>query len=834
MEDSMIQSEDHVNTSVPQVSESYLFPCSVVQKTCWYLDRMSPGTPANNIAVRFRLEGPLQIPTLEEAIKQVVARHEVLRTRFVMSGDEPQQLVEAEARFPLAVIDLRELPENERVSEVDRLSSEEARIGFDLEHGPLFRGKLLRVANEDCVLLLTMHHIISDGWSIGIVTDEMGRFYQALQEGGDSGLAPLTIQYADYACWQQHWTEQGELNQQVDALKSQLDGFAPIFIPTDFERPVSPFLKGEIRSRVLPRTLTDAIKRFSDQQGCTLFVSMLSAFAALMVHEARQTDLAIRTQVSGRDQLELEPLIGWFVNSIILRIDSSGSPAFNELVERARAVVLDSMKYQHVPFERLMSEIQPTFTYPRQLPFQVNFIFQRDFVRPWERAGLKMTAIPSKSTGTFVDLNFFLVERADGWRASVDVNTDVFDPKIADHLLENYSRILEAVVARPTVRLEEIELKVRDISKANLTALSVASSNAFVPARNKHEQEVIEIWERVLKVNGIGALTNFFDVGGNSLSAVRMLVALREKFGRDIKLSELFADPSPAAMSFVISGEIVAATPQDIIPVQPKGNRTPFFMFGGGHFFRSLAKGIGEDQPFLGVSLEKYRDADMPADYITVPLGARRLEVARELAGVLMDRYGNGPFYLGGWCADGITAYETARVIEERGGIVAIAALIDAINPQYYTDTGTLLRSAANTMEVLKDTLACTFRNGLKASVSAMAKTVSPLMKRARDRIAVLHQYKLHHAATAFPLLVLRPAEIPIPEHDLGWQRTCHGEISVVEIPGDHSSLFREPNLSALAQQLRKHLDLAMARALEPAASNSKRSRLQQPPKKVA
>ncbi len=831
----MIRTEDHADMSLSQSSESYLFPCSVVQKTCWYLDRMSPGTPANNIAVRFRLEGPLHISSLEEALRLVVARHEVLRTRFVVSGDEPQQLVEAEARFALPVVDLRDLEEAQRAPEVDRLSCEEARVGFDIEKGPLFRGKLLQVADKDFVLLLTMHHIISDGWSIGIVTDEMGRFYRSLRQEGDSGLEPLPIQYADYACWQQESMKNGELDQQVEELKNQLDGFAPIAIPTDFDRPASPILKGEIRSRVLPRALTDPVKRFSDQQGCTLFVSMLAAFAALMVHESGQTDLAIRTQVSGRDQLELEPLIGWFVNSVILRLDSSNNPTFKELGDRARTVVFDNVKYQHVPFERVMSEIQPKLSHTRQLPFQVNFIFQRDFVRPWEQAGLKMTALPSKSTGTFVDLNFFLVERTDGWRASVDVNTDVFDPKIADHLLENYSRILEAIVASPDVRIEDLKLNKRTVSKTASTGLSVATPGTFVPARNEHEQAVIDIWERVLKVKRIGALTNFFDVGGNSLSGVRMLVALREQFGRDIKLSELFADPSPAAMSAVISGEVIDAMTQDIIPVQPAGSRTPFFMFGGGHFFRSLAKCMGEDQPFLAVSLAKYRDADTPSDHITVPLGARRPEVARELASLLIERHGNGPFYLGGWCADGITAYETARIIEERGGTVATVVLIDAINPQHYTETGTLVRSAANTMELLRDTMACTFRNGLMSSVSAVAKTVPPLMKRARERIAVLQQYKLHHTVSSFPILVLRPAEIPIDEQDLGWSRSCKGNISVVQVPGEHSSLFREPNLSIVAQQIRKHLDLMMVSLPELDSSNTaKRPRLHRPHGRVA
>lgn len=815
----MIKTEEFTPTEVTVAAdpEHYLFPCSVVQRTCWYLDRMSPGTPANNIAVRFRLEGTLDVPVLELALKEVILRHEVLRTRFVSVDGEPKQLVENEARFWFPVVDLRRLPEDERRAEAERLSSEEARLGFDIETGPLFRGKLVQLADREFILLLTMHHIISDGWSIGVVTDEMGQFYELLAKGRAPNLSPLPLQYADYSCWQQEWMSSGELDQKLEQLKNRLDGFTPICIETDFERPALPISKGEIRSIVLPRSLTDSLKRFSDQRGCTLFVTMLSAFGVLMALESSQTDLAIRTQVSGRDQVELESLIGWFVNSIILRMDASGDPCFQDLVDRTRQVVLESFEYQHVPFERLMEVIRPKLATPRQLPFQVNFIFQRDFVRPWERAGLKMTALPSKSTGTFVDLNFFLVERKDGWRASMDINKDVFDPQIGDFLLDKYRKVLEAVANNPEVRISEIVVPVRDKAKlkaAPAAAHGVSNLEGHAPPKSHYEQAVIEIWERVLNRHPIGALSNFFDLGGHSLNAVRMLVQLRERFGTEIKLSELFVDPTPRAMARVISGEDASPDDRAIIPVQPNGARPPFFMIGGDHFFRPLAKSIGQNQPFLGVPLGKYRTPGM-ADSFTVPLGEERPRVAREIAGLLLRHYGRGPFYLGGWCADGITAFETARAIEEMGGTVGMVVLFDAPNPKYLAEVRALAASTARRMASLKATFKSAFNNGLLSSGAMISKGIAEFATRAYQRIFSVYRQSYEMPPVSFPVLLLAPPVTTLHAPDLGWSQSCKGKLYVEEIPGDHESIFKEPHVAVMGQKLREHLDLEMSQPTE-------------------
>jgi thioesterase domain-containing protein/acyl carrier protein len=782
----------------------YMFPCSLVQRVCWFLEQMSPGTAAYNIAVRFLLTGPLVAALLEEALRGVVLRHEILRTRFVERDGEPKQLVESDANFSLPVADLRALAPAEREAESERLAAEEASTGFDLGRGPLFRGQLIQTGDDQFILLLTMHHIISDGWSVGIVTDEIGRIYEGLAEGARSSPPPLAIQYGDYACWQQEWSSSGELDRQLDEVRSRLDGFEPLDIATDFQRPPVSGAQGEIRSILLPRELTNSLKEFSEQRSCTMFVTMMSAFLVLLHLQSKQTELTIRTQTAGRDRAELESLIGWFVNSIVLRIDASGNPTFDDLLDRVRQVVLEGFEYQNVPFERLMGAIRPARSPSRHPPFQVNFIFQRDFVHPWRRAGVSLKPIPSKATGTFVDLNFFLVEREDGWRASVDVNTDVFRAETGEYFLDCYRRILETCARQPGSRIASFVLPSRPHRPVQVERSETYSLDNYVPPRNEHEEAVVGVWKQVLGTGEVGAYSNFFDLGGHSLTAVRLLAEIKQKFGKEIKVSELFVDPTPAAMAQVISGAVTYSDSRDLIPVQPQGTRPPFFLIGGDHYFRPLAKAMGLDQPFVGVPMLKYRHLD---------IGKTRVAIAKELARLLISHHHGCPFLLGGWCADGLTAYEVGRALLDAGETVGLVVLFDAVNPDYYRATRSLVSSVGRTMTSLRSILKSASSGGPSARISGASDAIGTLVRRLGRRIVDRYNRDYRSAPVSFPVLVVRPPiTSSLEKPDLGWSRACGNFLTVVEVPGTHSSIFQEPNIGVVGRKLRQQLDVALAR----------------------
>lgn len=816
-------------------SDVYVFPCSVVQRTCWFLEQMAPGTAVNNIAVRFRLTGNLRPELLEQALNEIARRHEVLRTRFTTRNGEPMQLIEAELPVDLPVVDLLGDPDA-----AESAASEEARLAFDISKGPLWRTRLLHTGSQEFILLITIHHIIADGWSIGIITDELGQIYGAMAEGAASSLPPLSIQYADYASWQNE-TLRGKLKTELEYWKQQLHDFQPLCIPTDFLRPAKPVNRGKIGSIMLPREVTDALKKLSDQQGCTLFTTMLAAFQLLMRHESGQNDVVVRTQTAGRGRVELEPLIGWFVNSMLLRVDVPADTSFLDLLKRTRQVVLEALDHQDIPFEQVIEVVRPRQDLAHHPPFQVNFIFQRDFVKTWRSGGVTLTAAPSAAAGTFVDLNFFLVERADGWRASVDVNMDVFRPETGDLFLREYQTVLESVACDPGVLLSSIPLPPRrDTGHIHKLTPRAPAANRLQP-RDELETEILSIWKDVLGCDSLDVDTNFFDVGGHSLLAVRMLSIVQKRFGHRINLSGLFAEPTVLAMAralrpqFAESAAVPMTDPPDeqstsgpaihVIPVQPLGAAPPFFMVGGDHWFRPLAKRLGPNQPFLGLSLMSYEQRPEPTSFD---------EISNDLARVILNLRKPGPFLIGGWCVDGSIAFEVARKLSQANHEVGLVVLFDAINPAYRREFRlrsqrfgrALKRTRSLAREVIRKRGRGTLEhawNGLRDLGSRVASVLLPSPpKTAGDsvversdpdrqefrRLLYMAENQFTPEPISCPVVLLRSAVTEFQDPDLGWKGVCPIGLETVEVAADHIGMFREPLVEILAAELRHRIGI--------------------------
>ena len=816
---------DAPSADVTSARDLYSFPCTIVQRICWFLDRMSPQTSMMNIAVRFRLEGSVQTDRLEQAVCEVIRRHEVLRTRFSLQDGEPVQIVDPEVLCRLDLVDLTGLAKPEREAEAEQLAADEAQNGFDIERGPLFRARLLRTDQEAYYLLLTMHHIISDGWSVGVVTNEIGEIYEALCEGRAHSLPPLPIQYGDYSCWQKDWIASGELDEQLATLKQKFDGFKPLVLETDYERPLCAVGAGQIRSVLLPRSLTDSLKRLSDENGCTLFVTMLTAFLILMHRDSGQTDILLRTQTAGRDRVELEPLVGWFVNSIVLRTDLAGNPDGLTLLDRVRSVVLDSLEYQDVPFEKLMEVLHPERTQQRHPPFQVNFIFQRDLVAPWQKAGVRMTPVPSKAAGSFCDLNFFLVERRDGWRASVDISTDVFRPETGERFLEAFQDVLRCLLADP--RRPISQYTVAPIGRVEKYQPKLETTPYAAP-RTALESDIVAIWEDVLEIRPIGVETNFFDLGGHSLLAVPILSRMKGKFGQAIPLAQLFADPTVAAMARAIDPLSVVPSSPDILYIQRAGSLPPFFMVGGDHWFRPLAKRLGPDQPFLGLPLQRYECRMSPTSFE---------EIGKDLTQIILEAYPSGPFFLGGWCVDGSIAFEVAQQLIAKGKQVALVALMDAVSPEYRrlfrSRTRALGRVIHRTVDLAREAADLPskdarshLRDGFGDIFRRVGRTLVPLTPAAEQNPEIARndpdrqefrkllyqsedEYKPKQISV--PLLLLRSAVDRYQDPDLGWRSLARGGLQTIEASGDHIAMFREPHVQNLASVLRRRLETARA-----------------------
>ncbi len=436
------------------------FPCSVGQERFWLLDRLDPGNSSYNVAVRWRLEGLLSTSLLQTAWDTIIERHEILRTQFLELHGVITQRVRDRAAFKLIEIDLSHMSSETAQIEADRIGVIEARAPFDLTTSPVLRVTLLRLSLDVAVILVTTHQIVSDGWSIGIMAREMGLIYEALSREEPVMLEPLAIQYADYSLWQLEWLKVRGTAEETTYWTHQLAGAKPFKILPDRARTGLPTTNGAIASRVLPRELTNKAQALSVNHGTTLFTTALASLCAVLARVANAGDIVLGTQVSGRDQVELEPMIGQFVSSLILRNNLSDDPPFNELLGRIAETTAQALEHRHIPIEQLLGLIKPERADGNSPAISVNFIFQKTFIQNTRYSSFSLVDLPSLPTGAIYDLNFFMVERPDGWRFSCQYNTDQFESETAERLIAYFQNAMGSAISNPSKRISDLTLPV--------------------------------------------------------------------------------------------------------------------------------------------------------------------------------------------------------------------------------------------------------------------------------------------------------------------------------------------------------------------------------------
>src|SRR6185312_6727786 len=413
-----------------------LAPSSFAQQRLWFLDQLEPGGAVYNVPAAVRLEGPLNVKALEQTLSEVVRRHEVLRTTFEVGQGEPVQVIGKAEAVGLPLIDLSQWPESEREAEAERLAREEAQRPFDLRLGPLLRARLVRLSESEHLLLFTMHHIISDGWSVGLLLREVTRLYEAYAQGESSPLSELGIQYADYAVWQREWLQGAVLEEQLKYWREQLQGAPGVLeLPADRTRPAVQSFRGGRQRIELAAGLTEQLKALSQLEEVTLFMTLLAGFQVLLWRYTGQTDMVVGAPIANRNRAETESLIGFFVNMLVLRTEISGELSVRELMQRVREVALGAYAHQDIPFEKLVEELQPERNLNRQPLFQVTFALQNAPMPPLELAKLKLTSLEPHSLPAKFDLKLDLWESAQGLRGTCIYNTDLFDGPTISHMM---------------------------------------------------------------------------------------------------------------------------------------------------------------------------------------------------------------------------------------------------------------------------------------------------------------------------------------------------------------------------------------------------------------
>ncbi|MDF0668419.1 MAG: amino acid adenylation domain-containing protein [Nitrospira sp.] len=432
-------------------------PLSFAQQRLWFLWQLAPDSPMYNVPVALRITGALDEAALGNSFYQLACRHEVLRTTFPMSGGQPIQVIAPEPIHSMSVSNLRHLSKDEREAVVQSLTREEARKLFDLSSGPLLRVRLLQIDDQEQVLLVTMHHIISDAWSMTVLIDEITKLYAASVTGQACSLSPLSAQYADYAIWQRTWLEGDVLERQLAYWKQQLKDVPVVALPTDRPRPAVQTYRGAIHSMSISHGVVDQLRTLGRRRGATLFMTLLTVLKVLLRYETGQRDIVVGTDVTNRNLLEVENLIGFFVNQIVLRVAVDSTLSFQELLDRVRDVTLAGHAHQDVPFEMLVASLNVKRELQYSPLFQIKLILQHATPPADEPPGLALSVIDNEKTTAELDVLLNFEESADGLSGWFEYNIDLFDGATIARLAGNFSAIVEQAGTNPHVTVEEIE-----------------------------------------------------------------------------------------------------------------------------------------------------------------------------------------------------------------------------------------------------------------------------------------------------------------------------------------------------------------------------------------
>lgn len=483
------RTNSHTSTPLVPVSRSENLPLSFAQQRLWFLDQLIPNNPFYNVPVALHLTGSLNLAALEQTFNEIVRRHEALRTTFVVVEGQPVQVINPTLKISLPVIDLRQLAQAEREIQARQLTTQEAQHFFNLSTDLLLRVKLLQLDETEHILLLNMHHIVSDGWSIGVLIQEIAALYTAFASNQPSPLPELTIQYADFAYWQRQWLQRKVLEKQLGYWRKQLDGISMLYLPTDRPRLAVQTYQGARQPLQLSKNLSEALLALGQQEGVTLFITLLAAFQILLYRYTQQEDIAIGSPIANRNRSEIEGLIGFFVNSLVLRTDLSGNPTFRELLNRVKEKALGAYAHQDLPFEKLVEELHPERNLNQNPLFQVVFALQNAPMSTLELPGLTLSPLPFDTETTRFDLEFHLwepkvqnglwVDSSEGISGFVIYSTDLFDKATITRMLGHFQTLLEGLVANPEERIVSLPL----LSKPELHQLLVEWNNtqAYYP-----------------------------------------------------------------------------------------------------------------------------------------------------------------------------------------------------------------------------------------------------------------------------------------------------------------------------------------------------------------
>lgn len=820
------ESEDASTEVATSPEDSCEFSASVSQLRFWKLSRLRSDSAAFNMPSTVRVEGPLSVELLQESLVDLVERHESLRTTFRERDGELTQIISSEANCELYITDLREVSRQSGF-DLDSLLSEEAQEVFDLERGPLARVRLFCLEAECHILIITVHHIISDGWSQSILQRELWAIYEALVGKRSHDLAPLPIQYADFAVWQNQWLESEEASRHLAYWMKSLVAPLPVLdFPTDHAPGQRQQVRGAIERLRLADGLVERLKERSRSANITMYMLTLGAFAVLLERYTGQQDLTIGSPSANRSS-QTESVIGPFSGPLAIRLDLTGDPSLVDVLTRASDVAMDAFDHAVLPFESIMARLKMRSVRGRNPLFQFYFLYQSAFLQGREAGGLTIIPSPSISVGNPFELQLAIIERDGEVWLNAEYDQGLFESASIRGVLSYYQSILEKIAEAPNERISGLTPPYVP-QRLNQIAPAPSRASEFLAPRNLAEAKLVAVWQRLFDLPRVGVRDDFFELGGHSLLAASLVAEIEREFGVKTDLSKLVVDRTIEQIAAVIAGG-TDGTHSSLVPLRTSGTKISLFCVhgGGGHVlaYEELAKALPHDQPVYGLASPELDGAEKA---MTVP------ELARLYNSEIRRMQAAGPYRICGYSFGGIVAFEMAAQLIAEGEEVPVLVMLDTGNPGYYRNLPfkewfrfAIVRAcdrmkryyrrvADRKADVAISSAFFFLRKNVRLQLWTIVQRAArlahrPMPMQLRDNLtmfkAVSRSYRPKPISAQ---IILFRVEGRDPEYDLnkslGWERVASKGVSVNYVPGDHLSFLHQPNVSKLAEQLKRYL----------------------------